>query len=257
LPSELTIPLLTTLATLAAWELLVHAGLLRVAFFPPPTSVARTLFALAAAGDLWAHAATTLGRLGAAFLVAVVPGTALGLAVGWWGPVRLAVDPLVRLLFPIPSIAFFPVVIYYLGLNDLGLIITAAVTPFLMIIVQAAAGVEGLDRVLLEAGRNYGASGARLFARVIFPATLPNLFIGYRLALGVGLIVTVAAELIAAKHGLGGFLWHSWQILRIEDMYVGLVLIAALGVLVTYGLEALADLLMPWQVDLLRLKGQR
>jgi NitT/TauT family transport system permease protein len=83
------------------------------------------------------------------------------------------------------------------------------------------------------------------------------LFVGYRLALGVGLIVTVAAELVVAKRGLGGFLWHSWQILRIEDMYVALGLIALLGVLVTYGLEALAEHLMPWQVDLLRLKGQR
>ncbi len=126
-----------------------------------------------------------------------------------------------------------------------------------MIVVQAAAAVERLDRSLLEAGRNYGATRGRLFTRVILPASLPPLFVGYRLALGVGLIVTVAVELVAAKRGLGGFLWHSWQILRIEDMYAGLVLIALLGVLVTYGLEALADRLMPWQVDLLRLKGQR
>jgi ABC-type nitrate/sulfonate/bicarbonate transport system permease component len=109
----------------------------------------------------------------------------------------------------------------------------------------------------LEAGRNYGATGWRLFLRVILPAALPYLFIGYRLALGVGFIVTVAVEMIAAKHGLGGFLWHSWQILRIEEMYVGLVLIGFLGMVVTYGLEALADRLMPWQVDLLRAKGQR
>jgi len=254
---EVGIPLATSLATVALWELAVRAGLLRAAFFPPPSDVARTLVALGASGELWAHAATTLGRLGAAFLLAVVPGTILGLAMGWWGPVRLAADPLVRLLFPIPSIAFFPVVIFYLGLSDLGLIITAAVTPFLLIVVQAAAAVEGLDRSLLEAGLNYGATGRRLFTRVILPATLPPLFVGYRLALGVGLIVTVAVELVGAKHGLGGFLWHSWQILRIEDMYVGLVLIALLGVLVTYGLEALGNRLMPWQVDLLRLKGQR
>ena len=63
--------------------------------------------------------------------------------------------------------------------------------------------------------------------------------------------------MVAAKHGLGGFLWHSWQILRIEEMYVGLVLIGLLGIVVIYGLEALAERLMPWQVDLLRLKGQR
>lgn len=254
---EVIIPLVTSLVTVAAWEALVDGGLLRAAFFPPPTNIVRTLLSLAVSGELWAHAGTTLGRLIASFLLALIPGTVLGLAMGWWIGVRMAADPLVRLLFPIPSIAFFPVVIFYLGLSEWGLLLTAAITPFLLITIQAAAAVEGLERTLLEAGRNYGASGWRLFMRVILPAALPHLFIGYRLALGIGLIVTVAVEMVAARRGLGGFLWHSWQILRIEDMYVGLVLIAFLGVLVTYGLEALADRLMPWQVDLLRLKGLR
>lgn len=256
LPLEVTIPLATTLVALAAWETLVHAGLLRAAFFPAPTNIMDTLLGLAVSGELWLHAGTTLGRLIASFLMALIPGTALGLAMGWWRAVRMAADPLARLLFPIPSIAFFPVVIFYLGLSEWGLLLTAAVTPFLLITVQAAAAVESLERTLLEAGRNYGATGWRLFMRVILPAALPRLFVGYRLALGVGFIVTVAVEMVAAKHGLGGFLWQSWQILRIEEMYVGLILIALLGVLVTYGLEALADRLMPWRLDLLRLKGQ-
>jgi NitT/TauT family transport system permease protein len=254
---EATIPLVTSLAALAAWEAAVHAGILRAAFFPAPTSIASTLLSLAAGGELWLHAGTTLGRLIASFLLAALTGTALGVAMGWWIGMRTAADPLVRLLFPIPSIAFFPVVIFYLGLSEWGLLLTAAITPFLLITVQAASAVEGLERTLLEAGRNYGATGWRLFTRVILPATLPPLFIGYRLALGVGFIVTVAVEMVAAEHGLGGFLWHSWQILRIEEMYVGLVLIGLLGILVTYGLEALAERLMPWQADLLRLKGQR
>ena len=257
LSREIAIPLATSLAMLAAWEGLVQLGSLRAAFFPAPTSIAVTLWGLALSGELWVHMATTLGRLAGSFLMAVIPGTVLGLAMGWWLQMRLAADPLVRILFPIPSIAFFPVVIFYLGLSEWGLLLTASITPFLLIAVQAAAAVESLERTLLEAGRNYGASGRRLFLRVIFPATLPQLFIGYRLALGVGFIVTVAVEMIAAKHGLGGFLWHSWQILRIEEMYVGLVLIGLLGIAVTYGLAALDDRLMPWQVDLVRLKGQR
>ena len=257
LSREVVIPLATSLAMLAAWEILVRAGVLRAAFFPAPTSVAQTLWGLALSGELWIHVAMTLVRLIGSFLMAVIPGTVIGLAMGWWLQMRLVADPLVRLLFPIPSIAFFPVVIFYLGLSEWGLLLTAAITPFLLISVQAAAAVEGLERTLLEAGRNYGATGGRLFTRVILPAALPHLFVGYRLAVGVGFIVTVAVEMIAAKHGLGGFLWHSWQILRIEEMYVGLVLIGLLGIVVTYGLEALAERLMPWQVDLLRSKGQR
>jgi ABC-type nitrate/sulfonate/bicarbonate transport system permease component len=254
---EVAIPLVTTLVMLAAWETLVHTGMLRAAFFPAPTNIVYTLLGLGMSGELWLHTGTTLGRLIASFILALIPATMLGLAMGWWIAVRNTADPLVNLLFPIPSIAFFPVVIFYLGLSEAGLLLTGAITPFLLMTVQAAAAIEGLDRTLLEAGRNYGATGSRLFMRVILPAALPRLFVGYRLAVGVGFIVIVAVEMIAAKHGLGGFLWHSWQILRIEEMYVALVLIGLLGIFVTYGLEALANRLMPWQVDLLRLKGQR
>ena len=142
---EVIIPLATSLTMLAAWETLVHAGVLRAAFFPAPTNIARTLLSLAAGGELWLHVATTLGRLIASFLIAVIPGTAIGLAMGWWIEMRMAADPLVRLLFPIPSIAFFPVVIFYLGLSEWGLLLTAAITPFLLIAVQAAAAVEALE----------------------------------------------------------------------------------------------------------------
>ena len=182
---EVAIPLATAIVMLAAWETLVHAGILRAAFFPAPTTIARTLLSLAVGGELWFHVATTLARLIASFLIAVIPGTAIGLAMGWWTEMRMASDPLVRILFPIPSIAFFPVVIFYLGLSEWGLLLTAAITPFLLITVQACAAVEALERTLLEAGRNYGANGRRLFMRVILPAALPHLFIGYRLALGV------------------------------------------------------------------------
>src|SRR5512145_3802 len=96
---EVSIPLATSLVTFAAWETLVHAGALRAAFFPAPTNIARTLLSLAMGGELWLHIATTLGRLFASFLLAVIPGTALGLAMGWWIEMRLAADPLVRILF--------------------------------------------------------------------------------------------------------------------------------------------------------------
>src|SRR5262249_12261846 len=216
----------------------------------PPTNIVSTFIGLAVGGELWLHAGTTLGRLITSFLMALIPGTALGLAMGWWMGMRTAADPLVRLLFPIPSIAFFPVVLFYLGLSEWGLLLTQAITPSLLIAVQSASAVESLERTLLEAGRNYGASGLRLFQRVTLPAALPRLFIGYRLALGVGLIVTVAVEMVAAKHGLGGVFWHSWEILRIEEMFVWIMLVCFLGILFTYGFRAPALSVIRCQVCL-------
>src|SRR5262245_30695770 len=94
LSRELAIPLGTSLAMFAGWEALVDFGFLRPAFFPAPTSIALTLWGLALSGELWVHMATTLARLMGSFLMAVIPGTALGLAMGWWLQMRLAADPL-------------------------------------------------------------------------------------------------------------------------------------------------------------------
>src|SRR5215510_10143487 len=99
---ELAIPLATSIVLLALWEALVHAGLLRAAFFPPPTNIASTLLGLAVGSELLFHSGTTLVLLFVSFLIALIPGTALGLSMGWWMGMRTAANTLLRLLFPIP-----------------------------------------------------------------------------------------------------------------------------------------------------------
>jgi NitT/TauT family transport system permease protein len=238
--------LVSPIVLLLAWETASAVGLLREAFFPRPTTILAHLGRLAADGTLWAHASITLGRIAAAFALAAALGVAVGLAMGFSRRVRDGLDPIVAVIYPIPSVLFLPLVSFLVPRGETATIVTTAVTSFFLIALTTAHGVRQLDRLVVEAARHYGARGWRLFASVLLPGALPFVFTGLRLGLGFALIVVVAVEIVAASRGLGALLWLSWQVLKVEDMYATFLVIASLGAALSYGLEELRARLLPW-----------
>ncbi|MBI3014771.1 MAG: ABC transporter permease [Candidatus Tectomicrobia bacterium] len=229
------------------WEGAVAAGLLRPAYLPPPSRLVPHLVRLLAGGDLWSHMAVTMERLGMSFALAVLPAVALGLCLGMWRGLRLALEPILTSLYAIPKIALLPLIMLVLGVGERALIFTATLTGFLQMTVSTMGGVLGVERTVLEAGRNYGATGWRLFRYVLLPSALPEIFTGMRIGLGLTLVLVIAVELTAAQVGLGAFLWTAGQTLSVQNLFAGFVVIGALGLILTYGLERLGDRLMPWR----------
>lgn len=241
----------TPVLALIFWDIAVQAGWLREAFFPRPSTIWTNLLKLLANGSLQMHFFATIKRIWWTFLLAAVPGIIIGLVMGLFKKIHSAIDPVISLIYPIPSVLFLPLAAMLLGLGEMTIIIVSAITAFFLIVLNTAAGVKNMDNTLLAAGVNFGAKGWKLFVKVILPASLPFIFTGLRLGLGFVLIVVVAAEIVATKVGLGALLWLSWQIFRIQDMYVSLLVLSLIGLIVTYGLEWLGDRLMPWRKDIL------
>jgi NitT/TauT family transport system permease protein len=174
----------------------------------------------------------------------------LGLLMGWFRGVRAFLDPIVAATYPIPKISLLPLLLIIFGLGEASKIMTVAIAGFFLVLITTSHGVAQVDPILIQAGENYGARGWRLGTRVILPATLPAIFNGLRLALGVSLLIIVAAEFVAADRGIGYLIWISWSTLAVGKMYAGLVIIAVLGVLFTSGLARLGQTLMPWAQDI-------
>jgi NitT/TauT family transport system permease protein len=177
----------------------------------------------------------------------------LGLLMGMLRPVRDAVDPYIAFIFPVPKIALLPFLLIILGVGEPAFVLTGAISAFFQIVISTTAGVQTMDPRLLEAGRNYGAHGARLFRKVILPAALPSIFTGLRLGLGLALIAIVVVEFIAARSGLGHLVYRHWQMLSTVEMYCAFVLVGALGLLLTRGLSALQRRVLVWQEEIGRL----
>jgi len=241
------------LAVLALWEACARLALLSPRYFPPPTAVAAAVARGFAEGDLGAETLVTLTRLAAAFAIAALPAVPLGLLMGLARPVRHAVEPYIAFLFPVPKIALLPFLLIVLGVGEPAFVLTGAISAFFQIALSTLAGVRTLDPRLLEAGRNYGAHGARLFWKVVLPAALPAIFTGLRLGLGLALVAVVAVEFITAKSGLGHLVYRHWQMLSTREMYAAFTLVGALGLLLTRGLATLQARMLRWQEDTGRL----
>ena len=243
---DIAAALVTVATALTAWELAARLGLMSSVFFPPPTRIAAALALLVADGRLWPHLASTLGRVTLGFACGGSVGLLVGLAMGRSSPLRAALDPLVGAAHAVPKIALLPLAILLLGLGEAAKVALVAVAAFFPMVISTAAGVRLLNPVHLEVARNYGASGARLYTRVILPRSLPMILTGVRLGLNVALLIVVAIELVAGQTGLGRLIWYSWQTLRTEDLYATLGVTAFLGVAFQVIVRAVERRLAPW-----------
>lgn len=232
---------------LALWEGLVAAGALNRVFFPPPSAVAQEAVAMLRTGELQGHVAISLYRILAGFAIGAIPGVVLGAAIGTNRLARAAVDPLIAALYPLPKIAILPLILILFGLGEGSKIAIVAVGAFFPAVINAITAVRTIEPILLDAGRNFGANPVQMFWHVILPGSLPIVFAGLRLSLGTALVVIIAAEFVAAKAGLGYLIWTSWSTLVTEPMFVGLVVIALLGLLFTGAINAIEWLTVPWR----------
>jgi ABC-type nitrate/sulfonate/bicarbonate transport system permease component len=239
--------LVSPIAVAVLWEFFATLGILRADYLPPPSQLVPHLIKLVTEGELSRHLMVTLYRLGLSFVFALLPALLLGLGLGMSRSFRLALDPLLNSLYAVPKIALLPLVMLILGVNEKSLIFTSTLTSFIQMTISTTGGVLAVDRSVLEAGKNYGATGWRLFRYVLLPSALPDIFTGMRIGLGLTLVLVIAVELTAAQEGLGAFLWTAGQTFSAKNLFSAFVVIGAVGWALTYGLELLGDWLMPWR----------
>lgn len=233
---------------LGGWEFASRSELVRPFFFPPPTEIAaRSLILFDAERGLGADLLATVVRLLVVAGLSAVLGIMTGLLMSASRWLNRGMETVLAFFYPIPAILFFPFLSFVLGRSETAIVLTAMITPFIIMAVYTVAGVRSIKPEHLEAARNYGAAGWRFFSRVLVPGALTSIVAGFRVALGFSLITVIAMEMVAASDGLGRFLWANWQVLRVTDMYVALMGIAILGLLSSAGFDALANRLLPWR----------
>jgi NitT/TauT family transport system permease protein len=222
------LPILVAIFLLILWDAAVRLS--GSTIFPKPLDVVLGIVELARKGLLVKYIVASLFRVTVGFGLAVAVGVPLGLLLGWFQRLYFAFNPMIQILRPISPIAWIPVAILWFGVDDkapIFLIFLASVFP---ITVSAMAAVQNIQQVYLRAARNFGLARLELFRRVIFPATLPQVLTGIRIALGVAWLVVVAAEMIAVNSGLGYLIIDARNAGKRYDLVVaGMVMIGLIG----------------------------
>ena len=225
---NLALPITVAALFLSGWHLSVKFSGSDI--FPTPWQVVLGIVELAQKGVLLKYIVASLFRVTWGFGLAILIGVPLGLLLGWFKPAASALNPMIQIFRPISPIAWIPVAILWFGVDDrapIFLIFLASVFP---ITVSSMAAVQNMQPVYVRAARNFGLKNTELFRKVIFPACLPQILTGLRIALGIAWLVVVAAEMIAVNSGLGYLIIDARNAGKRYDLVVaGMVMIGLIG----------------------------
>lgn len=232
---------------LIGWE-----GLSRIGFFPPnllpaPSAVLDTIWGLTQTGELLKHIGITLYRVALGFLIGGVVATILGALTGYSRFAHQFLDPLLQSLRNIPSLAWVPLFILWMGIQEPSKISLIAVGVFFPVYLNLMSGVQEVDRKLVEVGKVYRLNSLQLIRRVFLPATLPAYIVGLRSGLGLGWMFVVAAEIMGASQGLGYLLVDGQTTGRPEVILASILLFAVFGKLTDAVLATVGKRLLYWQ----------
>ncbi|MBO0877879.1 MAG: ABC transporter permease, partial [Pseudonocardia sp.] len=239
--------LIVPVLLLIGWQLLATSGSFSPSQLPTPAAVVRAFGELMARGELWRHVAISTQRVLLGFAAGAGAGLGLGGVVGLSARARSLLAPSIQALRAVPSLAWVPLLLLWMGIGETPKITLVAIGAFFPVYTTVSAALGHVDRHLVEVGRAYGRSGVRLFLRVQLPAIAPGALAGLRMGLAQGWLFLVAAELIASSIGLGFLLIDSQNTGRTDILLLAIVLLALLGKL-TDSLLGLAErwLLRRW-----------
>jgi sulfonate transport system permease protein len=234
------------LLLLVAWFAVTASGAVKPYQFASPQAVVAEFAALASSGLLWSDLAVSIERVALGFGAGFVLAVLLGALVGTSRTAERALDPTLQAVRAVPSLAWVPLILLWLGIGEPAKITLIAIGAFFPVYVSVAAGIRNVDRKLVEVARVLGVRGAALAGRVLLPAALPQLLVGARIGLTQAWLFLVAAELLASAKGLGYLLTEGQQISRTDEILVAVLLFALCGKLSESGMRLIERRLVAW-----------
>jgi NitT/TauT family transport system permease protein len=244
------------IALLLCWEGFSRSGLIPPSLLPAPSRVFATWMdwifgfneaAQDSSGRWIFDAMASCVRVFTGYAIAALSGIALGVAIGWWRWVEKMIEPTLQMLRPIPPVSWIPLAIIWFGIANKPAIFLVFLGAFFPILMSTIHGVKTADRNLLRAAAMAGAKESQLLRFVILPAAMPSIFAGLRIGIGSAWMLSVTAEMVAVKSGLGYALWDSYYFLRYDLVIAAMISIGLLGYLADFGLKLLMNSLLRWQ----------
>jgi ABC-type nitrate/sulfonate/bicarbonate transport system permease component len=237
------------LVLLVAWELFAKSGKVTPFMLPAFSVVAERIYHDAFYGDLWLNLGLTMYRALTGFFIAAVLGIVLGAVMSRSKILRWFFDPLISVGFPMPKIAFLPIIILWLGLYDVSKISMVVFDAIFPVVTATLAGIANVEKELIWSGRNMGASEREMMWQIILPAASPQIMTGLQVALPIALIVAIVAEMAMGGYGLGGAMMTASRYANSPGVFAGIVEIAVVGYILIKAMAMARRRLLIWHAE--------
>lgn len=250
--SSFAISLATMAVLFALWWGVTHAGLIKELFLPTPEKIGKAFVDgwmgnVQGGEKLYVHFGWSILRVVASFLLAVVTAIPIGILMGVSRIWRGIFDPPIEFYRPLPPLAYMPLLVIWFGIDETPKIILLYLACFAPLCMAARAGVRSVAVEQINAAASMGASKWQIVRHVVMPAALPEIMTGMRIGLGVAWTTLVAAEMIAATHGLGQMVLNASNFLRTDIVMMGIVVIGLVAYSMDLGMRWLERKLVPWK----------
>ncbi len=213
----------------AVCEIIGRFGWIDPFFFPPPSSMLKSLYSMTVSGEIFPHIAISLIRALTGYLLAAVFGLIVGLLVAWSRIVENIADPLIELIRPVSTFALVPVMFVWFGIGNGSKIAIIFKACFFPIVLNTIAGIKGVDARLIQAARSLGANGYQLWIKVLIPAALPMIITGMRISTAMAMLSIIGVEMLAGDSGIGFLVIDAQRTFATDRMFAGIIIISLIG----------------------------
>jgi ABC-type nitrate/sulfonate/bicarbonate transport system permease component len=236
---------------IVVWEALARSGAFTPFLLPTFSATVERILSDAQSGTLFANLAVTIYRALAGFAIAAIAGVTLGTLMSRFSVIRWFFDPIISVGFPMPKIAFLPIVVLWLGFYDVPKISMVAIEAIFPVVTATLVGIQGVERELPWSARNMGASEREVVWQVVVPAASPQIMTGLQVALPIALIVAIVTEMLMGGYGIGGAMIDASRLADSRGVFAGIVEIAAVGVIMVKGMALLRRRMLIWHQEAL------
>jgi len=240
------LPVVFPLIILLFWEYAGRNGLVSPVIIPAPSRIQQAYSRMLSSGALIRHIKVSFGRVITGYAIGAAAGLTLGIVIGLFRYVERSTILIVNILRPIPMIALVPLLILFFGIGETSKVFLIALGAFWPIFMNTQHGIKSVDVKLLEVAYELQKSQLETLWKVIFPSSLPSIFVGVRLGASTAWMCVVAAEMIASSTGVGYMLMYARETMQTPVMYLGVLIIGLFGLLIDFGLTNLQKFLLRW-----------
>ncbi len=229
------------------WSFLTFLGFVPSYILPTPYEVLTSFFGLIISGELFIDMLSTIIRVTTGFIIASAIAIPIGIGIGWSKEIEALLNSVIQILRPIPPLAWIPFALLWFGLGLKSEVFIIFIGAFFPILLNTIDGVKGVEKVFIEVAYTLGADQSQVLSNVVVPASLPGIFTGLRIGIGIGFMCTVAAEMIAAKSGLGYLIMKAMRLIDTGDVIVGMLTIGVIGFVIDYLFKKAEDRYILWR----------